>query len=309
VFGAARTMRGTIKLQGTFQLQSTGVGTHDFGFILFAPYSALSNDLTCIYKTTDTSTATAITNSGSVGLSTVIASTGPRANATFDTSTGNRRRLIAAGLRIMYGGTELNRGGVIAGMMEPNHESLGSAGLTYDTLCSNYREVKSNPVRKGFRQVKWSPIQIEEMQLLDNTTVLTLAPHIRNSNMVLAVRGPGVDSGTSVPQSYRWEAIVHYEFAGPSFNNSAIPAAFPDPAGAQAMLMASTNYEATTEGEEAKHESWEIGEMASNLFYGVSGAARALMIANPRLVRAVASEGMARASRYLSGPRVRRINN
>ncbi len=103
-------------------------GTAGVGYVLADPYLAATNDLNSVYTSDSTYPGTSL---AVAGLGVVPGKTNPDYSSTdFGIGALAQGRIIGAGLRVKYSGTELNRGGVLLGITSPNHQSLVNFDFT-----------------------------------------------------------------------------------------------------------------------------------------------------------------------------------
>ena len=113
-------------------------------------------------------------------------------------------RLVAAGLRVKYVGTELERGGTIVGMREPNNGDLTAKGpssfLTYDQVHF-MRPGEGND--DGWVTCEWCPVTP-----LDYDYATALSGDVYPMAFIVQ----SASAGTSV--SYVFELYTHFEIIG-----------------------------------------------------------------------------------------------
>lgn len=115
-------------------------------------------------------------------------------------ATGAKVRLVAAGVRVRYRGTELNRGGSIYGLMEPDHQNLTGLGVTQ---LLAYANVKSTKVSED-----WFTILYEPVDALDYDYNAT-------SDFVDACMGIYIKPAVA-ESTFDFEVFAHYEYIGPN---------------------------------------------------------------------------------------------
>jgi hypothetical protein len=112
----------------------TATGTAGIGFALFSPKDMIAND----QSGTDFPLVTTLAAYTGVVASVVpVASqiVGNNSNSPYTDAqitsggSGNQFRLVAAGLRITFAGTELNRGGYYVGLCNPDHVTLSGQNM------------------------------------------------------------------------------------------------------------------------------------------------------------------------------------
>ncbi len=120
----------------TFVRGSFSSGTTGFGYIVVQPSDMVVNDSPPVGFTTSSSVMTSATTGGAAtGTSNSGNCNSLYASSSFGSSTGNLSwKLVACTLYLKYAGTELNRGGDMILVEEPNHRSL--LGYSYNTVMS-----------------------------------------------------------------------------------------------------------------------------------------------------------------------------
>ena len=114
-FPARPSFKVHSRINGTFSIGTAGVG-----YIGVAP--CVSNSQRCIYYTGSTFTGTTLMVSGT-GVNAITNTSNPYASGAFvpasQATDAMTARIISVGLRIRYTGTELNRGGIVYGLVHP----------------------------------------------------------------------------------------------------------------------------------------------------------------------------------------------
>lgn len=219
-------------VRGTFT-----VGTNGCGFVAMAP--SINNDYGCIYTTDATYASTGATSRGTA---TVLASgvtcdpmPGPWASTnclpTTSTTNGVPGRMVVAGLTAQYVGTQLNMGGVMYGLTQPDHEPLLNSAILTSATLGAYKNTYVAPncgqkVRITANAISSVEEEYSTRSVVDSGGVISAAASqycfgdlstgvftagsqvYADPNMLIAVYG-GV-AGTS----YLYEAIIHCEYTG-----------------------------------------------------------------------------------------------
>lgn len=73
----------------------------------------------------------------------------------------NTIRVVCAGVRIRYAGSEINQSGIVHAVEEPNHYTLNAASLAY---VSNYESYFRCPVSKKWCTLTYNPVDPEEYE-------------------------------------------------------------------------------------------------------------------------------------------------
>lgn len=193
-YPSVRTQKFRVFIRGTFNTGTTGVG-----FAQFAPRACVANDVACMYSSTSTysSVATAISGAGV----TIDYSNAPFVSGSFSaSSTSLQWRVVSAGLRVRYAGTELNRGGKIIGFSQPDHITtniLDESTMLKDETARKYA------VKRKWTTALWQVVHPQEADF--TSTAGVQAPHL--AFLVVAA-----DAATSV--AYDFEAVAIVEYAG-----------------------------------------------------------------------------------------------
>lgn len=229
-FPARLTQKVSAKMVGTMHVGASG-------FIAYAP--CLANDQACIYYS---NTNTYGGDGVSISLPTMPAgstfstfSTLPYSNTQFldgtsSTSGTLKGRIVSTSIRIRYVGTELNRGGVIYGLVRPDHENINNMSVA--TLAS-YKECIKQSVGRQWVELVASAVDPRETVFYDTTGILasgaanagalefieTMFPfsqsqclsstNTTNGAPIMAFAVTGVSGNT-----YEWEIIQHCEYIG-----------------------------------------------------------------------------------------------
>lgn len=184
-----------------FNRSSVYAGTNGVGYVLFSPsYGVTSSN--SIITTGDDYTGDTTSTFATSGTGVNASSTNsPLSTASFGADSDEMKfRLVSAGIRIKWAGTNLNRGGSIRSLVSVNHESVTSHD-SYSTL-GKYVQTKISDVKDGWVTLTWTPIERSE---LDFTTI----PGV-TYNMVMAIHTPAV--GTDAIFAY--ECFANYELIG-----------------------------------------------------------------------------------------------
>jgi hypothetical protein len=201
----------------TFRSQSfLFAGTQGFAYVAFNPWLLLSNGI----ATTATGTQAPIVsslatyaagatpatfNTAGIGATSIVAPS----NSSFTPAqllaagTNYQFRLVGAGLRVRYTGTELNRGGRYTFFRSPTNtigscQSLGTAGAL---LNNAYHTVA---VGREWREICYAPTKQSDLQY--NAWVDPSVTAASDYRVMCCL----VD-GTSAGNTFEYEAIAHFE--------------------------------------------------------------------------------------------------
>jgi len=217
---------------------SLTIGTGGFGFVIVAPCLANNAGLGCAFYTNSTYSGTSVlATSSSIG-TTVNSSylNTPWAATNFVSSFTSQPpaisgRIVSAGLSLCYTGSELNLGGEVFALVEPNHGNLN--GFTQTGLLA-YKEAKIIDVTSE-RRCSWittSGIDSNEVQY-PNSTDAGISPFIyypfsQNQILDTSISNTGGAplcfqvTGT-LGNTYRFEYVQHTEFIGANASPMATP--------------------------------------------------------------------------------------
>lgn len=176
--------------------------TTGFGFLL-ANMLAYANNNTTAYKTGATYAASVLATSGT-GV-TALTSNSDVASTGFGDGLANYR-LVSMGMRVRYRGSELNRGGRVVVLEEPDHSSLN--GLTVDQVLA-YEKAKEFEVDGKWCTLLFSgPVSPEEYDYQNASNLPTI------SNPYMAIIVEAASATTSV--TFDYEIFWNYELIGPT---------------------------------------------------------------------------------------------
>jgi len=120
-------------------------------------------------------------------------------------------RVVSAGLRIRYADTELNRGGSILALHQPQHQSLGGFPVTatsgYDIAeFESFQETVRFPAQRKWMSIPYKPVSPND---LDFDDTIPTGPTADNFYMGFAVQGDA-----SAATTYEYEFYVNHDFTG-----------------------------------------------------------------------------------------------
>lgn len=204
-FPVLLTRKAKYFAKGNFQ-----TGTGGFGFVTMTPEYFTSDapvaGASLVRFTDATYAATMVTIIGggvNAGLS-----NSDYAAATFGAAAVLAEyRVVSAGLRVRYAGTELNRGGDMFALHEPNHQSL--AGAT-STVMRGYLESITCPVVRTWTNVLYKPVLLTDTQYKNTFPTMTTTNVDFNNYMCIAVQA----ADALVSLNFDWEAYVNVELNG-----------------------------------------------------------------------------------------------
>ncbi len=156
---------------GTYTIGSAGTG-----FVAIAP--TVVNYAVSIFSTTAGYSSVSIScTPGTVTKSNITNNPYPIASfiaggSSIDASIMGR--IVSVGLRVRYIGTELNRGGMLMALVEPNHGSIDSYSQTDLTA---YRECIRRPVTRNWTTIVAAAIDFKEQIYPDTNEWLSITPN------------------------------------------------------------------------------------------------------------------------------------
>lgn len=221
------------RITGTFYVGS------NLGYVAIAP--TCTNNLASIYVTETNFSGTTL-SAGAVGVSAIANSSNAYANGAFipanQQADGMVGRIVSVGLRIRYIGTELERSGLIYGLVHPAHASLHS--FTIPQL-SSYRETIRRPVTRSWTTIVASAVNFDESVYPDVSDLIsmTAAPHnqaqleacfpfsggssVTSSNPTLGAFIMAFMVTGTQGNAYEYELITHQELVGIQVQNAVSP--------------------------------------------------------------------------------------
>lgn len=210
------------------------------GFIGIAPTTC--NDLASIYYSSTAYTGSSL-SVGATGVTVQNNTANPYVHTLFIPSNVSKdalsSRIVSVGLRIRYTGTELNKGGLIYGLVLPNH---GNLHATTPTDMSAWRECIRRPVTRAWTTIVASAIDTDEGDYPDVSELLAINTTNSLNEAVIKSLYP-FSSGNAVStanpnlggipmafmitsteaNSFEFEVITHMEIIGSLVQNSVTP--------------------------------------------------------------------------------------
>lgn len=176
------------------------------GWIFANPYDALTNESSCAWWTDGLADVPVLNdNSAVLGISSSASNT-PWVNANFASAKDKLQyRVVSAGLRIRYTGTELDKGGTVVGLSVPTNHSL--TGYTRENFLQLLGVHVDAPGR-DWHSVVWTPAEEAQLDYSSvNPAGYTVMGAVPNC-LGFYVKPPG----TAVP--YEFEFYVNVELMG-----------------------------------------------------------------------------------------------
>lgn len=213
-FPALMTGRRRVWAKGTFST-STDPAASGFGFILADPFEATANDRNCVIVNAPAS-VTNVMIGDPTGLPALVSVF--KSNSEYTASNynipGMQTRIVSAGLRIRYCGSELIRGGQVVGLHHPAHSNLDSYNITF---LDQYKESGRFQVsRKSWTTLLYRPVDTDDLDFV-RVLPVTWAAGTQTFYMGFAVQA--ADTSGANPQTFEFEFYVNYESQGAAISN------------------------------------------------------------------------------------------
>lgn len=207
------------------------VGTIKFGAALFSPLAAIASDHTngSMTVTTNGYTLAAVPTPGDAN-TTAVQSNSPYVMA--DIGSGDTQlqyRVVAAGLRVRYGGNAFQEGGELVGYSHPDHRTLAGTNVSEMLLGDGVHLLKATS-NAGWHEITWVPKSGEYFTNIGSSHSMCFAWY----------NGSGVAGNTMQVESYAHFEVVGIKALGKTRSTPAVQQA------AAVMDVASSNSGATT---------------------------------------------------------------
>lgn len=203
---------------------SMSTGTAGYGSISANPFFVANTTASAGFtpvRFTDNTYAGAISAGFPVAAGSVVGVNKVYANSPYSaaqiSATGIMFRVVAAGLRIFYTGTVLNKGGVLYGLQHPNHQSI--EGYTPDNMMAFEEAAKtSNTNETKTFTVYYKPVDQDDLEFSsangkagnDDDPVTVNGGHYMGIAVVAPIGTP------FVAQQFDFEYFSIIEFTGPN---------------------------------------------------------------------------------------------
>ena len=207
-FPALLTGRQHTFAKGTFTT-STNPAAGGFGFIAIAPNNGIANNGLAVFLNTPASASTSfnfLAGANAQGRNT----NSQYPFAAFAAGNNLQYRIVSAGLKIRYVGSELIRGGQIVGIHHPAHYSLQGYDIA---LLDAYIESSRLPVSRDWTSVVYHPVDTDDLDWQNTFPPNGASPTDTTLYMGLCVQSP--DSTGANPLQFEYEAHFNYELSGP----------------------------------------------------------------------------------------------
>lgn len=204
------------RARGTFILGTKGVG-----WVLVNPYMCYNNVDYYGFVTDATYTGATVVGGGIPGVN-PFASDSPFERGDFGDDL-NQSRLVGAGVRVRYTGTEITRSGQCISFRSPTNSDFVGTGKTASQLLT-YKESSSNPVDRDWHYAVYRPATPADITYHNPITL--------GGNFALLVAVFGGQPG----QSFEFDAVSWFEVVGNNLPN--LTKSHSDPIGMAAVSMA-----------------------------------------------------------------------
>lgn len=203
-----QTRKARYFAKGSFSTSNTT----GFGYIVFTPETLSVNDVPAgSLAPVDFSTAAfPLAQINILGAGTGLAlGNSDYASASFGAAAVLAEyRIVAAGLRFRYIGTELNMGGSISALHEPNHQTLNGATLPQ---MLGYPETMTLPVTRRWTNIVYKPVLITDQQYKNQFPQYTGTQNdVASAYMAAIITAPV----PTVAMPFEFQAYVVVEFNG-----------------------------------------------------------------------------------------------
>lgn len=201
-FPALMSGKQRVWARGTFSTSSNALAG-GFGYIIGDPKWASANDSASIVHNLPADPTTAIDfGTGAQGY------TNSQYNFAMHGNNGITRRVVSAGLRIRYTGSELIRGGRIVGLHHPNHNTIN--GGTQASLLA-YKEAESLPIERDvWTTILYRPVEQSDYDFGSDFPAIGATSQC--FYMGFAIQA--FDTTGANTQAFEYEFFVNFEFQG-----------------------------------------------------------------------------------------------
>jgi hypothetical protein len=228
-------------------------GTAGVGFISLDPRATAANDQHAIRYTSASYAGTTIVDGTNPGVSTAVTNA-PYASAQIDPDIV-QYRVVGCGLRVRYGGTELNRGGFKIAFVDPTHRSVETRD---EASLLSEPQAKKLSVTRNWTNLLYRPVLNSDISFNSNTT--PDAPY-----MAVMLVSPD----TSIAELFEWEVYSLLEYQGASVRGQTHTNA--DPVGFAAVSAVANQTNGVMQGNSAGHVNQMMKAVHHYLGNGISG--------------------------------------
>lgn len=212
-YPALMTQRVRTFAKGAFAT-SNNAAAAGFGWIAFDPQRFCCSNASGLSFNVPASTQTAI--NFVPGQFTSVSSNSPFVLANFVPvpPATLQYRIVSAGLRIRYIGSELTRGGQIVGLHHPAHRTVWDFDIP---SMDAFKESARLPVTREWTTLVWRPVDTDDLDFANTFSAVTPAESDTAYPMGFCIQAP--DTTGAVPQSFEYEAYANFEFQGDILTN------------------------------------------------------------------------------------------
>jgi hypothetical protein len=191
-------------IKGTFNCQTN----NGIGWIMLGPDFGIANDLTSVITSSATGTPALWFASGTVAANPQSYSSNSEYSQSDvgPTDQDLEYRVVSAVLQVRYIGTELNRGGQMVCLMDPNHRNLVDRSLSDLDAEETSRRF---PVDRSWTKVLYRGVDVNDYNFHDAFPTASGLPSEETYYMGVAIEAP---AGVSTP--YEFECYMTYEVFG-----------------------------------------------------------------------------------------------
>jgi hypothetical protein len=196
-------MKMVTYIKGTYT-----IGTLGMGFVQLKPNA--SSDIVCSYVS-GAAFAGTVTSLVAGGVSSVANAQSIFLNAAFKGAGGGatiEQRLVLAGIRSRYIGTELNRGGRTVSYTNPSHETTDGDAITAPLAIPG---LSSTPVTQAWDEIRWTPMMPWEMGYSIHSYPSDNAGVADNKPQICVI------THSTAGNVFEYEAVQYHELIGTNF--------------------------------------------------------------------------------------------
>lgn len=203
-FPALMSQKSRPFVKGTFSTGTTG-----FGGIVYDPFCSAVNDIICVVTTSATYATSALPTISTAGAS-LAYSNAEYQTASFNTTAqSNQYRIVGAGVRVRYIGTELNRGGQLIGLLHPQHDTL--SGLTLAQVDAFDESERLSVSHDKWSTVLYRPIDADDLSFSPGGGVDPgNAFPVPGDSYIMGFAVQAASAGTSLAYEYECYAVIEY---------------------------------------------------------------------------------------------------
>jgi hypothetical protein len=216
-FPALLTGRIHTFAKGTFATSTNGLAG-GAGYIAISPDRGVANDANAGVINAPASSNSSLEFTANPALNTFIQTNSNYNTASFVAGNNQQYRIVSAGLRIRYIGSELVRGGQVVGMHHPAHYSLQTYNI--GTLDA-YVESSRLPVTRDWISVVYHPVDTDDLDWKTSPFPVN-TPAVTDSCYYMGFMIQAPDTTGANPLSFEYEMHFNYELSGPLVLNKEV---------------------------------------------------------------------------------------